>query len=193
MCYSVSNEQHRGNAEEVTTGMRQRSLEEQSANERGKAASIWAKMMLMALATVVIGCGAMAVKAEKASAATTESLKLLSVGKQYIGVPYQFGAPSGATYAFDCSSFAQHVFGKMGIWLPRTSAAQAWIGKPVAKAYLSVGDLVFFRSGGPGVGHVGIYAGGGNMLHASRSKGITLTSMHTSYWTANYVTARRVL
>ncbi|MFD0671195.1 C40 family peptidase [Cohnella sp. GCM10027633] len=130
---------------------------------------------------------------QQASAATAESLSLVSLGKNYIGTPYLYGSTPGSTDSFDCSSYTQHVFGELGIWLPRTSSSQAWVGDKIDKAYLSVGDLLFFRTGGAGISHVGIYAGGGKMLHASSSKGVTLSDMTTSYWKNAYVTARRVL
>ncbi|WP_027087533.1 C40 family peptidase [Cohnella panacarvi] len=131
--------------------------------------------------------------AEKASAATQVSLSLVSIGKNYIGTPYLYGSAPGTTSTFDCSSYTQHIFGAMGVWLPRTSSAQAYMGEKVDRAYLSVGDLIFFRTGGAGISHVGIYAGNGNMLHASSSKGVTLSNINTSYWNKAYVTARRVL
>ncbi|MBB6675711.1 C40 family peptidase [Cohnella lubricantis] len=129
----------------------------------------------------------------QASAATAESLELVSLGKQYIGTPYVFGATAGSTTAFDCSSFTQYIYGKQGIWLPRTAAAQANKGKKVAKSYLSMGDLVFFKTGSKGIGHVAIYAGDGKILQASSSQGVTVSSMNSAYWTKNYVTARRIL
>lgn len=128
-----------------------------------------------------------------ASAATPESLELLSFGKEYIGTPYLFGAASGLTTAFDCSSFVQYIFAEAGKSLPRTAAAMAAKGTKVAKSSLSVGDLLFFNSSNNWIGHVAIYAGNGNMLHASTSKGVTLTSMNSAYWKARYVTAKRIL
>ncbi|GIO13096.1 hypothetical protein J19TS2_26510 [Cohnella xylanilytica] len=129
----------------------------------------------------------------QASAATAESLELLSIGKEYIGTPYEFGATAGDTESFDCSSFVQYVFKQMDVSLPRTSVTQAKMGVKVEKGYLSVGDLVFFRTGGSGISHVAIYAGNGKILHASSSKGVAISDMNTSYWKKSYVTARRVL
>ncbi|RKP48848.1 NlpC/P60 family protein [Cohnella endophytica] len=137
--------------------------------------------------------GSMAGPAPKASAATQESLNLISLGKEHIGTPYRFGAPAGITYAFDCSSYVQYVFSQMGIDLPRTSISQAYTGEKVDKAYLSVGDLVFFRTVGGSISHVAIYAGSGMILHASSSQGVTLANMNSSYWKNAYVWARRVL
>ncbi len=137
--------------------------------------------------------GSMIGSNSKASAATPESLDLISYGKEHIGTPYRYGAPAGVTYAFDCSSYVQYVFGKFGVDLPRTSISQAYTGQKVDIGFLSVGDLVFFRTLGGGISHVAIYAGNGMILHASSSKGVTLTSMETNYWKNAYVSARRVL
>ncbi|MFC5530315.1 C40 family peptidase [Cohnella yongneupensis] len=129
---------------------------------------------------------------QQASAATEKSLSLVSIGKTYIGTPYLYGSDPDTTDTFDCSSYVQHVFGEMGIWLPRTSSSQAYMGEKVDKAYLSVGDLLFFRTGGSGISHVGIYAGNGYMLNAT-NKGVALSDLSSSYWKNAYVTARRVL
>ncbi|MDI4646827.1 C40 family peptidase [Cohnella hashimotonis] len=145
------------------------------------------------LAAGVFFGGASALGTSKASAATQESLALLSFGKQYIGTPYVYGAASGLTSAFDCSSFVQYIFGKEGTALPRTAAAMASKGTKVTKASLSVGDLVFFSSSNNWIGHVAIYAGDGKILHASTSQGVTVSSMNSTYWKARYVTAKRVL
>jgi len=118
---------------------------------------------------------------------------LISIGKQYLGVKYQFGAKAGSTIAFDCSSYTQYIFKKIGISLPRTSSSQATVGTKVAKASLKAGDLVFFsRPGVSGIGHVAVYIGNNKMLGASGDK-VQVSSLNTSYWTKNYVTARRVL
>jgi len=159
-------------------------------NMKNKLAIKW----VLACGLAVTGLFGTAIgTASQASAATTESLNLLSFGKDYIGTPYKFGATAGSTAAFDCSSYVQYVFDQAGISLPRTSSAQASVGEKVDKAYLSVGDLLFFKTGGSGISHVAIYAGEGKMLHASSSQGVILSSMNTTYWTKAYVTARRVL
>lgn len=131
--------------------------------------------------------------APKAQAATPETIKLVSVGKKYLGTPYKFGAPTGATYAFDCSSFTQFLFKGFDVSLPRTTTAQALKGKKVSMGMLSMGDLVFFNTNGKSISHVAIYAGNNKMIHSSSSKGVTVTDMTTSYWKTKYVTARRVI
>jgi len=150
--------------------------------------------MILACSVVVTGLfGSTIASPSNASAATPASLELLAIGKEQVGTPYLFGASTSITYAFDCSSFVKYVFSQFDIDLPRTSSSQAYIGEKVDKAYLSVGDLVFFKTGGSGISHVAIYAGEGKILHASSSQGVTISNMNTSYWTKAYVTARRVL
>lgn len=129
----------------------------------------------------------------EAAAASSRVEKLIAIGKNYLGVKYQFGAKPGSTHAFDCSSYTQYIFKQIGISLPRTSAAQAKIGSKVAKANLKPGDLVFFkRPGVSGIGHVAVYIGNNQMLGASGDK-VQISSMNSNYWKRNYVTARRVL
>ncbi|WP_308633827.1 C40 family peptidase [Paenibacillus silvisoli] len=128
----------------------------------------------------------------KANAATEEAKELISYGEKYIGTPYLYGAVPYLTNAFDCSSFTQYVFDNFNINLPRTSLDQAAKGTKIAKGYLSMGDLVFFKTNGVGISHVAIYAGNNKILH-SASKGVAISDMSTGYWKNSYVTARRVL
>jgi len=79
-----------------------------------------------------------------------------------LGSPYVYGATG--PNAFDCSGLTQWAFKQVGISIPRTAEAQAGSGTPVSRDQLQPGDLVFFYSP---VSHVGIYAGNGNVVHAS--------------------------
>lgn len=116
---------------------------------------------------------------------------IIATAKQYIGVPYVWGGstPSG----FDCSGYIQYVFGKHGISLPRTSAQQYTVGTWVSKSDLRPGDLVFYNTSGSGVSHLGIYIGNGQFIHASTSRGVMISEMSNSYWSARYYGARRIL
>ncbi|MCU1662807.1 MAG: peptidoglycan DL-endopeptidase CwlO [Pseudonocardiales bacterium] len=78
-----------------------------------------------------------------------------------VGAPYRWGA--AGPYAFDCSGLVTWAFKNAGVALPRTSQAMARVGRPVAKANLRPGDLVFFY---PGASHVGIYIGNGKVVNA---------------------------
>lgn len=123
----------------------------------------------------------------------TDSAKaILAEAEKYIGVNYVYGGttPSG----FDCSGFVKYVFGNCGISLNRVSRDQyAKDGYSVAKAELEPGDLVFFGTGGT-VSHVGIYAGGGQMIHSpSTGKTVCYTSINSDYYLSHYIGAKRVL
>ncbi|MGQ9523556.1 MAG: LysM peptidoglycan-binding domain-containing protein [Armatimonadota bacterium] len=96
--------------------------------------------------------------------------------------------------SFDCSGFTRYVFLKVaGISLPHSSSAQFRMGKSVSKSELAPGDLVFFRRGG-GVGHVGVYIGDGQFVHASNPKrGIRVDSINSGSYRRRFAGARRVL
>lgn len=80
-----------------------------------------------------------------------------------IGKPYAWGATGPG--AFDCSGLTQAAWRAAGVALPRTTYTQISAGRRVTRDRLVPGDLVFFFSG---VSHVGIYVGGGQMIHAPR-------------------------
>src|SRR3954453_1203145 len=102
------------------------------------------------------------------SATTATESAVVSQAQKYLGVPYLWGGTDPAK-GLDCSGFTQLVYGNLGIDLPRTSSQQATSGTAVASlADARPGDLVFFdySSSRPGVDHVGIYLGNGQMIAA---------------------------
>ncbi|MGP4079015.1 C40 family peptidase [Pseudalkalibacillus sp. R45] len=119
---------------------------------------------------------------------------MIESAKKFLGTQYKFGSAVGNTSSFDCSSFTATVFKKHGVKLPRTSRAQAKVGKPVRSGDLQPGDLVFFDTNFNGkINHVAIYAGNGKMIGA-QSKGVGYANPFSPYyWSDRYVTARRVL
>ncbi len=111
---------------------------------------------------------------------------IINYAYQFLGTPYVWGgsSPSG----FDCSGFTSYVFKNFGVSLPRVSSAQTSVGSKVAYSDLQAGDLVFFGNGS--ISHVGIYVGGGNMIHSPRpGKSVEITTMKYH----NFITARRVV
>ena len=116
---------------------------------------------------------------------------IISSSMNYIGVPYVFGGTS--PYGFDCSGYVQYVFAKAGISIPRTADVQYDFGTPIPTTDLVSGDLVFFSTYTYGASHVGIYLGDNNFIHASSSRGVTIDSLGSSYWSSHYIGARRIL
>ncbi|BEU87132.1 NlpC/P60 family protein [Selenomonas sp. TAMA-11512] len=117
--------------------------------------------------------------------------RIVGDSMQYLGVPYVFGGttPSG----FDCSGYVRYVFANAGIYLPRMADEQYGVGMPISTSEMVAGDLVFFSTYTYGVSHVGIYLGDGKFIHASSSRGVTISSLYESYWTNAYVGARRIM
>ncbi len=108
------------------------------------------------------------------------------------GTPYRNGGgdPSG----FDCSGFTQYVFGQHGITLPRDVRAQYRVGKSIKPEELVAGDIVFFETTEPGPSHVAIAIGGDEFVHAPSSAGVVrVEHLSSSYWSARYLGARRIL
>jgi cell wall-associated NlpC family hydrolase len=82
------------------------------------------------------------------------------------------------------------VFAQIGVSLPHYAAAQYQLGAPVSKDQRQPGDLVFFR----GLGHMGMYIGGGNMIHAPHTGDVVkISRLSDPYYVANWVGAKRVL
>ena len=104
---------------------------------------------------------------------------------------YVFGGTS--PYGFDCSGYVQYVFANAGISLPRTADVQYEVGMPISTTELVAGDLVFFSTYTYGASHVGIYLGDNSFIHASSSRGISVDSLGSSYWSSHYIGARRIL
>lgn len=135
---------------------------------------------------------------QKHSSILTVRANVIEQAKQYLGAGYKFGATlNEAPNLFDCSSFTQLVFQQNNVQIPRVSRDQA--SKGVTVSQLEAGDLLFFTNrdlySDGRVGHVGIYMGDGSMIHASSSRGVSITPnvLRNSYWGANYLFAKRVI
>lgn len=86
---------------------------------------------------------------------------------QFVGNPYVWGG-SSLTNGADCSGFTMAVYSNFGVGLPHSAAAQSGCGTPVDLGSIQPGDLLFY-SDGSGIGHVTMYIGNGQVVHASSS------------------------
>lgn len=120
--------------------------------------------------------------------------QIINLAKQQLGKPYIYGA--AGPNAFDCSGLTSWLYRSFGYTIQRGAAAQTSNGYAVSKANLRPGDLVFFsnESSGGRVGHVGIYIGDGQIIHASTPQlGVRTDSLNSSWFIQHYMGARRII
>jgi len=120
-------------------------------------------------------------------AVAQEQQSIVRYARQFVGTPYSYGgsSPSG----FDCSGFTRYVYAHFGIDLPHYSGGQFELGRSVSRDALRPGDLVFFD----GLGHVGIYVGGGRFIHAPHTGTHVSIESLSGWYGSRYVGARRLV
>ena len=111
---------------------------------------------------------------------------VVAIALQYLGVPYVWGGSSPST-GFDCSGFVAYVYAQVGVSLPHHAASIWNYGTPVSREQLAPGDLVFFS----GLGHMGIYIGGNQFVHAPHTGDVVKISSMDERW-GSYVGAKRL-
>ena len=138
----------------------------------------------------LIGVEVTTTKGSSSSSSSGTGAKLVEEAKKHLGKKYVWGATGPNT--FDCSGLTQYCHKKLGINIPRTSLAQSKSGKLVSKSDLQVGDLIFWKTTSAPVGHVGMYIGNNQFIHAPNSKSVVkIDSLNNSYYASKYVNARR--
>lgn len=128
------------------------------------------------------------------SSANGTRQQIIDYAAKFLGCKYVYGGttPNG----FDCSGYVQYVYKHFGINLVRTSYNQYATCQKISKSELKLGDLVFFsqNAGSSKVGHVGMYVGGGQFIHAaSPGKGVRYDSLNSSYYSARYIGSGRFI
>jgi cell wall-associated NlpC family hydrolase len=115
--------------------------------------------------------------------------QVVGIALQYLGIPYVWGGASPSA-GFDCSGFVQYIYAQVGVYLPHHAASQYNYGVPVSREQLAPGDLVFFD----GLGHVGIYIGDGQFVHAPHTGDVVkISSLYDSWYASTWYGARRIL
>ena len=119
---------------------------------------------------------------------------LLSEAHSWKGTPYLWGGNDRD--GVDCSGFVTQVYlNALGIKLPRTSLTQSQHCTPLEQQELCPGDLIFFSTDSSRQGevsHVGLYIGERNMIHASSSRGVIVSSLDNTYYKRTFHSAGRV-
>ena len=109
----------------------------------------------------------------------------------WIGVRYRNGGNS--IQGIDCSAFTATILHSYrGVQLPRTCKEQFHYCERIKKEELQVGDLIFFKTRGRSISHVGIYLGNDKFVHASSSNGVMVSDRREPYFSTRYVGAGRV-
>lgn len=118
--------------------------------------------------------------------------ELSQFAMQLLDIRYRRGGQTPKT-GFDCSGFVHYVFAQVfGVDLPQNSAGQYQVGKQIARNDMKVGDLVFFKTHGKRISHVGIYLGEGRFIHSpTTGERVRVSNLAENYWSRRFAGARR--
>ena len=112
---------------------------------------------------------------------------MFGVAMSELGKPYVWGAAGPSS--FDCSGLIAYSFAQLGVSVPHSTYALWGMGSAVSRDQLQPGDLVFFD----GLGHAGIYIGGGQFVHAPHTGDVVkISSLGEGWYASTYVGARRI-
>jgi len=134
-------------------------------------------------------------KSLQGAGAADARLRIIAAAESCLGVPYRYAGLNRR--GLDCSGLVYLSFREgLNITVPRTAESiYAWAEK-IPTAELAPGDLVFFITTGPGVSHLGIYAGNGRFIHSASegpSTGVIYSRLNEPYWKRTYIGAGRAL
>lgn len=145
--------------------------------------------LAIALAGALLVACATDPAAQRASAPRPALMdRVAEVALSLKGTPYRFGGddPRG----FDCSGLVQYAYERAGLQAPRTARAQYEATRPMYIHQLAPGDLVFFRTRGAFVSHVGIYVGDDRFVHALNADApVRVSRLDSRYWRQRLVGA----
>ena len=144
-------------------------------------------LLLFVVFVVLAACAPKKVRLYGVSDTVRNSIVVSALALQ--GKPYRNGAKGPD--AFDCSGLVYYVFKQHRVLLPPPAEAQGRAGHEIDRDSMQPGDLVFFKIEGDF--HVGIVISGDEFVHASKSRGVAIDSVDTTYWRKQLVGYRSVL
>jgi len=127
----------------------------------------------------------------------TKADQIINTALTFSGVRYKFGGTTKK--GMDCSGLLYVSFSEHDVHLPRTSFHMAEEGHRIAVKNVEKGDLLFFKTtrGSKRINHVGMVVGTENdeitFIHASTSRGVTVSSLRDGFWNQAFVKATRIL
>jgi LysM repeat protein len=121
---------------------------------------------------------------------------LIATASKNLGAPYRSGGTS-ANNGFDCSGLVCTTFEKADVKLPRSSHEMATVGIKIHKSKAQKGDLIFFKTRGSRISHVGLITeiteNDIKFIHSSTSSGVIISSVNEEYYKKRFVQINRVL
>lgn len=163
---------------------RQRRAAEEERRRQEEARQLAAAAVAVGVDTSVVEQVAVPQGIGTLPAASGVGAQAASIATRYLGVPYVWGgmSPSG----FDCSGLVAYSYAQVGVSLPHHAATMFGYGVGLSYEQLQPGDLVFAN----GLGHMGMYVGGGNYVHAPQTGDVVKISSMSSR--SDWVGFRRV-
>src|SRR4051812_24702789 len=145
-----------------------------------------ARLLVLALTFAAGGCATSGSLGRGATYAVPGGGPAIAAqARAYTGAAYRAGGttPGG----FDCSGFVQYLYGQAGVALLRTAESQFDVGRHLRARDIEAGDLVFFRTDGHRVSHVGVATGDGGFIHAPNARSqVRVDRLDAPYWAERF-------
>lgn len=122
----------------------------------------------------------------------TSNTKMFNFIYDWLGTPYRLGGDSRK--GIDCSKFAYKLYNNAFKTVIGNNSRNIFsMVSPIEKTGLKQGDLVFFKIRSRAISHVGVYIGNDKFVHASSSKGVTISNLNDAYWNRYFYKGGRML